>query len=314
MSALPWPALYATHGGVWLAGPEGAVREISRGQAIGLAAETPAILLNAPVTATRLGYGELSGLDVLELFAFVHPARFTVPTPAGLARTLGLEPPASDAEAVPFLLRAAAALLATLGDPASPEREGAWSAMEALARLRWPWAAAIGERLARPERGERWLFSRLPEWEEAPPRPAARPVVLGEEETQAMLARLLGAQAEPREGQRLYAAAAARAFDPRQAEGRPHMLLAEAGTGIGKTLGYLVPAGLWAAHAGGAVWISTYTKALQRQLDGRAARQGGSAQGRGKLSLPAQSGGRAARRLPGPRGDPGPTGRALGRL
>jgi len=86
VSALPWPALYATHGGIWLASPDGAVRGLGRGEAIARAAETPTILLNAPVTATRLGYGELSGLDLLELYAFVHPARFAVPTPAGLAR------------------------------------------------------------------------------------------------------------------------------------------------------------------------------------------------------------------------------------
>jgi len=43
-------------------------------------------------------------------------------------------------------------------------------------------------------------------------------------------------------------------------------VLAEAGTGIGKTLGYLAPASLWAAKADGPVWVSTFTKALQRQL------------------------------------------------
>ena len=45
------------------------------------------------------------------------------------------------------------------------------------------------------------------------------------------------------------------------------MVLAEAGTGIGKTLGYLAPASLWAEDADGAVWVATFTKALQRQLD-----------------------------------------------
>ena len=45
------------------------------------------------------------------------------------------------------------------------------------------------------------------------------------------------------------------------------MLLAEAGTGIGKTLAYLAPASLWAQGSGGTVWVSTFTKALQRQLD-----------------------------------------------
>ncbi|RME69049.1 MAG: ATP-dependent DNA helicase, partial [Alphaproteobacteria bacterium] len=32
-------------------------------------------------------------------------------------------------------------------------------------------------------------------------------------------------------------------------------------------MGYVAPASLWAEAAGGAVWIATYTKALQRQID-----------------------------------------------
>ena len=266
-AALPFPALHATHGGIWLARPDSSVRGLSRGEAIGIAAETPTILLNAPVTATRLGYGELSGLDLLELYAFVHPARFAVPTPAGLARALGLTPPANDNDAARFLIEAAAVLLDRMDAPDWPEREGAWSSAQALFRLRWSWAAAVAARVRKPAQAERWLFSKLPEWEEAAPRPQPRPVVLGDTETQATLARLLGDGAEPREGQRAYAAAAARAFDPRPAEGRPHVLLAEAGTGIGKTLGYLAPAALWAESARGTVWVSTFTKALQRQLD-----------------------------------------------
>ncbi|HWL46286.1 MAG TPA: ATP-dependent DNA helicase, partial [Sphingomonadaceae bacterium] len=270
--AIVWPALHATHGGIWLATPDGEVRVVSRGEATARAAETPTILLNAPVVGSRLGTGDVSGLDLLELFAFVHPARFAVPTPAGLARALGLEPPATDAEAARFLLRAAETLLARIDDSDWPEREGAWSSAQALLRLRWPWAVALADRIARPAHGERWLFSRLPEWEEAPPRPQPRPVAIGEAETLAMLARLTGEGAETREGQRAYAAAAARAFAPRAAPGRPHMLLAEGGTGIGKTFGYLAPAALWAEDAGGTVWFSTYTKALQRQLDSEMAR------------------------------------------
>ncbi|MDX5361431.1 MAG: ATP-dependent DNA helicase, partial [Alphaproteobacteria bacterium] len=50
-------------------------------------------------------------------------------------------------------------------------------------------------------------------------------------------------------------------------EGAPNVVLAEAGTGIGKTLGYLAPASVWAEKNDGAVWVSTYTKALQRQID-----------------------------------------------
>jgi ATP-dependent DNA helicase DinG len=241
------------------------VRALGRGEAIARAAETPIIMLNAPLVGQRLGYPELSGLDLLELFAFVHPARFAVPTPRGLAHALGLEPPASDGEAAPFLLEAASKLLATLeGDWL--EREGAWTSAQSLWRLRWPWAAAV-QRLTRPERDERWLFSRLPEWEESGGRPAPRTIRLAEDHAVERLTRLVGEGAEVREGQRDYAAAAAGVFAPRSVEGQPNMLLAEAGTGIGKTLGYLAPASLWAEGADGAVWVSTYTKALQRQLD-----------------------------------------------
>src|SRR5881275_3794655 len=99
------PALHATHAGIWLASGDGEVREASRGEAIARAAETPHIILNAPLVGQRLGYPELSGLDLLELFAFLHPARFAVPTAAGLSRTLGLDPPHSDADSAAALQR-----------------------------------------------------------------------------------------------------------------------------------------------------------------------------------------------------------------
>jgi len=265
--ALPYPALYATHGGIWLAAPSGEVRGVGRGEAAARATETPMIVLNAAVTATRLGLAEFSGLDLLELFAFVHPARFAVPTPAGLARALGLAPPIDDVRAAAFLLDAGHALLARMEEGDWPERAGAWNSLQSLGRLRWPWAPAIGQVLRAPARPERGLFARLPEWDEAAARPPPRNLVLDEAATLARLTALLGERAEPREGQRRYASANARAFDPRIAEGRPNLVLAEAGTGIGKTLGYLAPASLWAEQANGAVWISTYTKALQRQLD-----------------------------------------------
>src|SRR3954470_22947124 len=145
--SLPYPALHATHGGIWLAGPDGEVRALGRGEAIARAAETPAIMLNAPLIGQRLGYPDLSGLDLLELFAFIHPARFAVPTPAGLCRALGLEPPVSEAEAGASLSQIAERLLAVLHDPDWREREGAWTSNATLHRLGWGWAPLIGSRL-----------------------------------------------------------------------------------------------------------------------------------------------------------------------
>lgn len=264
MASLPYPALHASHSGVWIATAD-ETRAVGRGEALRIAADTPVILLNAPLIGQRLGHPELSGLDLLELFAFLHPARFMVPTPKGLARAAGLEPPDSEAEIAPFLRRAAEALLGvTDGD--WPEREGAWNSVQSLFRMRWSWAPVVSQRLDKPERAERWLFSKLPEWSEQPPRAAPMTVSLDDAKVAERLAQLTGEGAERRQGQRDYAAAAAQAFEPRQVRDSPNLVLAEAGTGIGKTLGYLAPASLWAGEANGAVWVSTFTKALQRQL------------------------------------------------
>ena len=125
-ASLPYPALHATHGGIWIATADGGVEAVGRGEAIARAAETPMIMLNAPLVGNRLGYPDLSGLDLLELFAFVHPARFAVPTPNGLAHALDLEEPADEGEAVLLLRRAASVLLDTIGGETQqrPESEG----------------------------------------------------------------------------------------------------------------------------------------------------------------------------------------------
>src|SRR3569623_128922 len=67
---------------VWIHGfadAEGS-RAAWRGEAIRVAADTPMIVLNAPLIGQRLGYADLSGLDLLELYAFLKPATFLAPT------------------------------------------------------------------------------------------------------------------------------------------------------------------------------------------------------------------------------------------
>src|SRR4051794_4494476 len=199
--SLALPALHATHAGIWLAAGDGEIREASRGEAIARAAETPHIILNAPLVGQRLGYPELSGLDLLELFAFLHPARFAVPTPAGLSKALELELPGTEAEAAASLQGIADRLLDVLADPKWSEREGAWTSNATLHRLGWGWAPLIGSRLERPERGERMLFARLKQWEEAADRPPPRTVLVDAAEARAKLDALTG-QIEPRHGQK----------------------------------------------------------------------------------------------------------------
>ena len=50
---------------------------------------------HARATARRLEVRQFAAFDVLELFAFVRPAQFVLPTPRGLAESLGLALPNS---------------------------------------------------------------------------------------------------------------------------------------------------------------------------------------------------------------------------
>ncbi|ANU08319.1 ATP-dependent DNA helicase [Paraurantiacibacter namhicola] len=272
LAALPLPAIHASHAGTWLREANGETRSCGKGAAVNAAADTPLLVLNAPLVATRLGYPDLSGLDLLELYAFVHPAKFVVPTPKGLAQALDLPEAEGDADVPLLLQRAASRLLEHCEAEDWEEREGAWSSLQSLGRMRWPWAQVIAPHVRKPDRAEKWLFSTLPEWEEAPDRPQPAQVAMDEKAIEGRLEQLTGKGAERREGQQFYAREAGRVFAPRGEKGRPHLLLAQAGTGIGKTLGYLAPANLWSELSQGTVWVSTYTKNLQRQLRGESAR------------------------------------------
>ncbi len=236
-----------------------------------LHAGPPPIVCHAKQVARRLGIAPFPALDVLELFAFVRPARFCLPTVRGLATALLLTPPSTLEEEAARLRDVARALLADLR--AAP-REDALAVAWAMTRAGWGWGAAVlaalgggGEAAPRDVAGGLRVWTRLQEWQETapPPPPLSWPVEAVE--ARARLVQLLGPNAEPRPSQMRYASHAAGAFAPRDRPGAPRVVLAEAGTGIGKTLGYVAPAGVWARKNRGAVWISTYTRNLQRQLD-----------------------------------------------
>jgi ATP-dependent DNA helicase DinG len=235
----------------------------------------PPLLVHAPATLRRLGLRAMPAYDLLELFAFVLPARPVAPTPRGLALALDIPVPPRDALAA-LLPQLAQALLARLARAReTPLNRDAAALAARMGQAGWGWApfvaAALG-RDARPSSEPLRVWRRLPEWEEAapPPPPSAHPVGGGEARTR--LAEMLGGASEARPGQADYAAAASAAFAPRLARGDPHLVLAEAGTGTGKTLGYISPASLWAERNGGSVWISTFTRLLQRQIDAEMAR------------------------------------------
>jgi ATP-dependent DNA helicase DinG len=281
--AEPWlylPAALATPPGAGaICDAEGA-RKIGRGAAEAAFTGGPVMVAHASLTARRLGLAPPARsqdlLDVLELFAFVRPARFCAPSGAGLALALGMaEPRGAEAQAE-ALSAAARALLIELAGPAYPGRGEALTLAESLERADWAWGSRVVGALRRQpmrERQERGsgldAWSRLAEWEDEAPRGEAGSAPVDSESARIRLEKLLEASGldETRPTQSDYAAEVAFAFSPRNEEGRPRVLLAEAGTGTGKTLGYLAPASLWAERNAGAAWVSTYTRALQRQID-----------------------------------------------
>jgi len=270
----PSPALVV--GGrdaVWLSG-DGVVETLSLAEARErLVGGARPLVCHRKALARRLDAGPVGAMDVLELFAFVRPAAFCLPTPRGLAEALGLELPTTLERQAEALMRAARALLAELRTAESGDKTTigiAWT----MARAGWPWGNPVLTALGGPERLDSRqagaalkIWHHLPEWEEAPPPPPATNKPVEAVEARARLVQLLGSHAEDREGQRRFASVAAQAFAPRERRDEPHVVVAEAGTGVGKTLGYIAPASLWAEKNGAPVWISTFTRNLQRQLD-----------------------------------------------
>lgn len=239
----------------------------------------PVLVAHAAMTSRRLNLSPPPRsprlFDVLELHAFVRPAAFCAPSAVGLATALSLREPHGAAEQAQTLREAADALLRELALTPVPSREEALAIAGTLAKAGWSWGpAAIGALRSAPVgnqfRGSGLdVWARLVEWEDqAPPGEAgSRPI--DPERAGERLAELLQRSGleEVREAQATFAKEAAFAFQPREREGEPRMMLAEAGTGVGKTLGYLAPASLWAEANGPSVWISTYTRALQRQIE-----------------------------------------------
>ncbi len=226
-------------------------------------------------TWRRLGNTAFRGYDLLELFAFVRPATFCIPTPTGLAQSLNLPLPSSPEEQGLCLFETARILLTELAETGKDQPhtiQTVWS----LYQGGWSWGQAVLSALGvsgdsphsqsianglRP-----WL--RMKEWGDFAPEPPASHDPVTSEEAKSRLEQLLGTEAEQRPQQVTYAEVVAQGFEPRNKENEPRLVIAEAGTGVGKTLGYISPSSIWAQKNKGAVWISTFTRNLQRQLDG----------------------------------------------
>ncbi|UKJ71871.1 ATP-dependent DNA helicase [Azospirillum brasilense] len=273
------PALVAGARRVVLLTGDGEVEELPPAAAAKRARRQPPLVCHARAMARRLGTEPFAAFDLLELFAFVLPARFCVPTPRGLAEALDLPIPDGLEDDALALHRAVRKLLGLLGSPGREEASDPVAFAWEMGRAGWLWAPAVLAALGKPDGPEKGagraglrVWTRIKEWQDGPPEPPPAHHPVEPDEARRRLSVMLSASvpgkvAEPRPQQADYASAVSAAFAPRPAPDTPNVVLAEAGTGVGKTLGYLAPATVWAEKNGGTVWISTYTRNLQHQID-----------------------------------------------
>ncbi|HYM33494.1 MAG TPA: ATP-dependent DNA helicase [Candidatus Cybelea sp.] len=256
---------------VWLSA-DGEIETLTLNDAAARAADTAPMVIHAPEAAAKLRRERFRALDLLELFAFVRPAHFVLPTANGLAVALGVPRPRDHAAEAMMVRGAAETLLAELASFEPAAALVAARIASTMAKGGWRWAPSVLAALGEPAPGlgpfgglDAW--NRLAEWSEHAPEPPPGDLAVSPEDARKRLKSLVGEHAEARPQQSDYAAAAAAAFAPRDLAGTPNLVLAEAGTGVGKTLGYVAPASLWAERNHGPVWIATFTRNLQRQID-----------------------------------------------
>ncbi len=272
------PALTINAKRAYILTTDGEVKTLPQDQASALIHKKPILVCHAPYTRARLGKdAEFFAFDVLELFAFTHPCTFSTPTIAGLCKTLGLGAPTEHEDAPMALMEIARALLSDLReDPHKAKADPLEIArVMGLNGKGWPWTPFVFSALGQayddsiPVNSKTGLniWKNLPEWSEDAPEPPPSHHGVTKDEARERLQKLLGHDAEKRGAQMEYASEITHAFSPVSEAENPHVVLAEAGTGVGKTLGYLAPASVWAEKNKGTVWVSTYTKNLQRQID-----------------------------------------------
>ena len=219
--------------------------------------------------------------DLLELFAFIYPAKFTIPTVTGLCKSLDLTIPTTSEAKLFSQIEIIKKILNDIKKLNQTEKRRLISVTLAMKIGNWAWADyilfALGEtpnsikEKSAKKNPISYLktHSKLYEWEDSNFNTSTGDEKVTKKETEDRLNLLLSTHqsAEKRAEQFAYAETINFAFEPNKYANSPNIVLAQAGTGIGKTLGYIAPASIWAEKNDDTVWLSTYTKNLQKQLN-----------------------------------------------
>ncbi len=278
-------------GVIWLE-PAGVVEKISILEArhrLVKGGLTP-FLIHSRAFCRDIGLDSLRSFDVLELFAFVNPTTFCLPTHLGIADALQLERPNNQLGEPLIVLDAVRELLLLLARRNLEEASKNHS-VRLIARLLaisvWIWGnlvtAALFDideykeniKLSENDSPESvalttdvlHVWEQLEEWEDCVTLDPTTDFGVERSEVLTRLASTVGDDAEYRPTQEVFSSVISSAFQTRGDSDGPDLVMVEAGTGVGKTLGYIAPASLWAEKNDGTVWISTFTRNLQKQID-----------------------------------------------
>ena len=138
-----------------MSAPDGEVELMAADETLARLTETPHLMCHAPFLVRRLSVVAHADrarqkaalaprhLDVAELYAFVRPAQFALPTPVGLARAVGIPAVELEMDPVQLLPRVAMALLGELASKNYPLRRETAQIATFLAATNWPWAQAV---------------------------------------------------------------------------------------------------------------------------------------------------------------------------
>ena len=94
-------------------------------------------------SSARAGTDITRALDIMELFAFVRPARFCLPTPVGLASQMGLARPQNGDAMAALLPQVAFMLLDELASAPPPARKEAGEIAAMMIAGGWIWGPII---------------------------------------------------------------------------------------------------------------------------------------------------------------------------
>lgn len=234
--------------------------------------DTGVIVCHSAFITLRLKVDAFQAMDILELWAFVYPARPVVPTISGILHTLDMYPSNDTPENMAgAIMRAITFIVESItSESGKPSVE---SMVASLGKTGWGWAKPLMHTLqmntqdfiAKPFSDGLDIWNRLPKWEKKSPPPQAgtHPVYVDDISTR--LRTFLGTGAEDRPEQVALSQALCPAFQPKEND-TPNIVIAEGATGVGKTYAYLAPATVWAEKNDAPVWISTYTRNLQHQI------------------------------------------------